>query len=300
MEKPFHKVLVAFGLDTLDDALLKHLRRLVEALEPLEIHAVTVEPSWTVPGASYDRAGRRAAWIEQEVRTVLAPGARTKVITAILQGATLDAILDYVDNVGIDVALIGHHRGAPSRALARRLARKAACAVFMVPDGAAPAVRRILVPVDFSHSSGLALTTALAICRAYGLSECMVLNVYCHLDSGRVDEDQIIRGSEEAEMERFLEGQDTGGVKVVPVFEEADDVASGVATVVSRYGIDLICIGARGRSRAAAVVLGSATEDVLSSSPCPVLVVRSPGPPLSLLDVLVRRVFTEDDRPRPV
>lgn len=300
MGKPFRKVLVALGRDERDGVLLGQLRRMAEALEPAEIHAMTVLPLWRVPGARSESPGEVAAWIENEVRASVAPAAGTKVTAAVLQGAMLDAIIAYAREASIDVALVGHRHGARSRSLARRLARQAPCSILMVPDGATPSVSRVLVPVDFSDGSRLALAAGLELCRAYGAIELMLLNVYCHLDTGRPDEDQIVRGSEQAEMNRFLEGEDTRGVKIVPVFEEADDVSSGVAAVVGRFGVDLVCMGARGRSRAAAVVLGSATEDVLSASLCSVLVIRSPGRPLSLLDVLLRRVFTEDDRPRPV
>lgn len=98
------------------------------------------------------------------------------------------------------------------------------------------------------------------------LSECMVLNVYVQGDLTRTDEDHVRPGEAPAAPGRVLAGRDTHGVTVVPIFEEAEDVVSGIKSFVARTGTDRICMGARGRSRAAAIPLGSATEDVLAAT----------------------------------
>jgi outer membrane protein OmpA-like peptidoglycan-associated protein len=57
----------------------------------------------------------------------------------------------------VDLILVGHGRGhSGKRALARRLAMKAPCSVWVVPEGAPARLNRILVPVDFSDPSRVA------------------------------------------------------------------------------------------------------------------------------------------------
>lgn len=296
----FKRVMLAFGQDTLDGGLLLQLRELARAPGLQAVHAVTVRQTTTGSGWGLESAAAMVDRLEQEVRGTLALDPAVSVTTAVLEGPILDALLGYIRERQIDLAIIGHRRSALSRALARRLARHAPCAVWMVPEVAPRPLTGIVVPMDFSEAAVRALDTALDLCRDHHLPDCLVLNVISRLDHLHPDEGTDVRGREKDELHRVVDGRDTSGVKVRLVLEEAKDVASGVAAVVARTGASLVCMGARGRSRAAAILLGSATEDVLERASIPVLVVRAPGPPLSLLQVLAQRVFSESDRPRSV
>lgn len=292
----FNKVLVAFGSDPLDGSLLLALRELARAPGLAEVHAVTVHRD-TGEAAAPQRFAER---LEKEVRHALEGVAAPAIVTAVLDGPVLDALLAYLERHTVDLAIVGHRRTDRSRSLARRLARHAPCSILMVPDGAPPRFGHVLVPVDFSRTSTRTLDAALSLCKALGLSECHALNVISRSDRAHQDEEPLPPGMERAAIERMMTHDEPREVALRFEIEDADDVAAGVHAVATRLSTGLICMGARGRSRAAAVLLGSATEDVLERVGCPVLVVRDPGRPLSLLDVLVQRVFTEEDRPRPI
>ena len=57
--------------------------------------------------------------------------------------------------------------------------------------------------------------------------------------------------------------------------------------VVYEQGIDLVVIGARGRSNDAAALLGGVTEQVIRSARSPLMVVKKKGEGLRLLDALL-------------
>lgn len=279
---PFRKILFAVRAEDLDGGWLDGAARLVAALRPAEVHAITVLP-----------AGGR----ERDVAAGLARALPTaRVVTA--QGPPIDAILRHAASELIDLVVLGHRHGARSAALARRLARHAPCSVWMVPDGAPLVPRRLVVAVDFSPTSGAALDAALALCRALGLPECPVVSVYDTIEPEERGPASRVAATERADFESLMKQRDPGGVVVRPVFESAVDVASGVGRVAHRESADLIVLGSRGRSTATAVLLGSATEDVMDRAHCGVLVVRAAGGRPSFFETLVRRIFTEDDRPQ--
>lgn len=285
----FRRVMVAFGDDAVDAALLLQVKALRPP--PNELHVVNARED----GGS-ESAAALVERMDRMVRTTPFEQPGPRITCAVLSGPTLDALIGYAHQHDVELMVVGHRRERSARSLARRLARRAHCAVWMVPDGVRPGVRRVVVPTDFSETAGRALEAALALCRTQPGSSCLVVNIVARAGEGPMPAEPSLDG----DRARALSGHDTTGVPVEFLREEAVDVAEGVARVVGRTGADFVCMGARGRTRAAAVLLGSATEDVLARMGCPVLVIRCPDRPLSLFQVLAQRVFSEVDRPRSI
>jgi nucleotide-binding universal stress UspA family protein len=295
--KFFERIMIAVRPAHEDDLLLAGAAGLVAALAPSEVHVVCVEPvrlPW--PGGT-DADAVISARLEADARGALHPSPATRLVARVERGQAIDILLRHAVEERIDLLLVGHRRGRRATALARRLARSAPCAVWMVPDGAFVTPDRILVSVDYSETSGLAVDAALDLCRALGLSECGLVNVHYDGDDDRANDGSVTQ-TEDAEYEAFIRRRRTDGVVVRRQPENAIDVASGLEHAVRRHGADLVVMGSRGRSTAVAVLLGSATEDAMDRLGCGVLVIRAQGPVPSFAETLVRRIFTEDDRPR--
>lgn len=92
-------------------------------------------------------------------------------------------------------------------------------------------------------------------------------------------------------LERFLVPLDLHGVEVQRVVEDGGSVISVAAEQIAAKGIDLLVLGTRGRSRSAAVLLGSESEGALLESTIPVLVTKDRGERLGVLSELLNRDF---------
>jgi nucleotide-binding universal stress UspA family protein len=229
--------------------------------------------------------------------------ARFKGTTEIVTGPTAKAIVEYSHSLGSDLIVMGTHgRGGMAHLLlgsvAERVVRTAACPVLTVRETPARAIRRILVPTDFSATADAALDYARLLAGRFGAA----LQLLHVLDDPFVTEGLAAEAyMTEAPVLRsalLRDAQDRLGHRVAPlpgVSEiEGTPRASRVdaevlfghgAKTIAEYAAereaDLIVMGTHGRTGVAHLLLGSVAERVVRHAPCPVLTVkhRTPAQP---------------------
>ena len=214
----------------------------------------------------------------------------------VVEGERLDQILSLAAQHSSDVILLGHHREHSGwRSLARHLVMVAPCSIWMVPEGAPCTLGNILVPVDFSSHSRDALTVAASLAAGRGLKSCRALHVFFDPSTIRYDEhvDEVV-GNQQAAFDEMLAGVDCHGVGVELVLEESPHTSEAILRVAERTAADLIVLNTRGRSRAAAVLLGSVTADTIAATSIPLLAVKHFGSRLTLFQALANHRFWEE------
>src|SRR5262249_14911459 len=155
-------------------------------------------------------------------------------------------------------------------------------------------LERILVPIDFSDHSADTLRVATSLARLTGHGECLVLHVYFNEAPATFEEyDQVLRGREDEAYRKFIAPIDCQGVWVTPRFEEGANVPHVINRVAAQRGCDLVVMATRGRSRSASILLGSVTEETITETRVPLLVVKHYGARLGLLQALLDRAFLQ-------
>ena len=212
-------------------------------------------------------------------------------------GPRIDQLLGLAVAHQSEVIILGHRKERSGRrSLARRLAMVAPCSVWLVPEGSPDTIENILVPTDFSEHSADALSVATALAQARGLAECSAVHVYFDPSTVRYDEHVAeVLGQEEAAFERFFASTDTHGVKVLPVHEESTNPPQAILRVAERLQSDLIVMNTRGRTRSAAILLGSVTSGTMAATSVPLLAVKHFGARMSLLRALQNHRFWEGE-----
>jgi nucleotide-binding universal stress UspA family protein len=232
---------------------------------------------------------------EEEARKALEETARqpagTRVSHHVARAvAAAPAILDYAEEDGADLIVIGSHGRRGIRRLllgsvAEEVLREAACPVLIVREDAKRSteaeVKRILVPIDFSKQTALALDYAHELASSFGASLDLlhVVEVPTYpdfyvpfsaaLETGAVRQDAQARLDALAEPLRLFHEVHTEvrvGRTSIEVTELAED-----------RGHDLIVLPSHGYSGLERVLLGSVAEGVLRRAPCPVLTVKPFG-----------------------
>jgi nucleotide-binding universal stress UspA family protein len=145
--------------------------------------------------------------------------------------------------------------------------------------------RQILVPVDFSMPSRVALDYASELSKTLGATM-DVLHVwqapsYVPLGSGLVsgvgeaNMVEMIRKNAEEALDGFIDEARKRGVMVRSARTLGGPPAWSIVDAAREGNYDLIVIGTHGRTGLPRVMLGSVAENVVRHAHCPVLTVRS-------------------------
>lgn len=144
----------------------------------------------------------------------------------------------------------------------------------------------IVVAVDFSEVSGLALERALELASATPGAEVHVVNVLSPYESRFAPEiSASALSSAAAELRAYVETQSqafrakhgrAGGEtpKRIVAHQRAYSPAQEIAQLAADLDADLVVIGTHGRRGISRALLGSVAETTVRYAPCPVLVVR--------------------------
>jgi nucleotide-binding universal stress UspA family protein len=140
----------------------------------------------------------------------------------------------------------------------------------------AVAIRKILLPTDFSDSSKKAMETARELADIFSadLDVLFVTPAYAVKKMKSVKEKELVlrkmREKAEDDMNSFLREY---GLKTSGVIDEGEPHRR-IVSFSEENNTDIIVMGARGLGLIKGLLIGSVTDSVLKTSPCPVLVVH--------------------------
>lgn len=146
--------------------------------------------------------------------------------------------------------------------------------------------KKILVPLDGSAKSELALPVAQQLAEPMGSEICLLVAV----DLGKVlfvdrqsklpTDFEKLGNQQLAEAQSYLEEvqQRLAGLRVSIHTEQADP-RDAIVGYAKEQGVDLIVMASAGKSNWMRWISGSIADQVMRSSSCPVLVVRPPVEP---------------------
>jgi SulP family sulfate permease len=209
------------------------------------------------------------------------------------RGDRIDQVLHDVAEWGSDLLVIGHRkRMRGRRSTARRLAMKAPCSLWLVPEGTARPVRRLMVAVDFSEPSAHAATVAAALARRGRVGHCLVLHVRTPTAAGGAAS-AIAQASDEQAFRRFLSPLEAElhGVDVSTRTIESGTITGAIGKAAVGDGADVVVVATRGQTRSGTILLGGEAEQLLAESASPILVTRPRGDRPGLLEALLDRAF---------
>ncbi len=227
--------------------------------------------------------------LSQMVEQHSAPDVRIKPILSPAASAA-PLILEYATEEHADLIVMGTHgRRAVERLLlgsvAEEVVHSSRCNVYVVrateDDPAPRSIQRILVPVDFSEASAMAVARAKEWADSHGAQldvlhviEPLPFTVSLASSVSIYDLDPDIIENTHRELQTFIDGADGPDVPASLHVEEGS-VGRTIVEKSEEADVDMIVIASQGRSAIRRFVLGSVTERVLRTARRPVLTVRS-------------------------
>lgn len=142
-------------------------------------------------------------------------------------------------------------------------------------NGVSAVPTKILVPIDFSPSSHVALETAMEMAQKFN-SELFLLNVIgepCNVDEAKSLAEKHLAISSAA--------MEAKGIKGKVAVEVGTDVAGNILEAAERENCDLVVISTHGVSGWYPVVFGSIAEKIVKLVHTPLLLLRTEKPETS-------------------
>jgi nucleotide-binding universal stress UspA family protein len=197
-------------------------------------------------------------------------------------------IIQFAKEKEVDIIAIGTHgRAGVDRiilgSVAERVVRKAHCPVMVVRSRKYIGFKRIIVPIDFSDCSRMALEYAAATARAHR-SKLTILHVYeeafiePYVRAANTEEeaDEIMKEIErvnETKYDEFLKTIDLSGVEYEKLLKKGIPKTDIVETAMEQQA-NLIVMGTHGRSGIKHTLIGSTAEEVVRTVHCDIVVVK--------------------------
>jgi nucleotide-binding universal stress UspA family protein len=214
------------------------------------------------------------------------------------EGNLSKKILKLAEEKSADMIIIGRKVDLPGTGVAsQRLARRASCSLLIVPEGSKPRIRKLLVPSDFSDYSKDALEEAIMIAEKHGKNvEIVCQNVYnipsgYHFTGKSYEEFRaIMQMHAEINYRKFIRKIDTKGIKITPIYtqDDDDDPVQEIVSKALEIEADGIIIGAKGRTAATALFIGSMAERLIQyNDSLPLLVTRPKGKNAGILEYIL-------------
>ena len=240
-----------------------------------------------------------AETFKKQVLQQLPPAIASRTKVELHGRAGIPEILRSARDQELDLVVVG--RRLPSEQIGigsafSRLARKCPCNVLVVPNLVRLHLGRMLVPVDFSKHSGMALEQATEIARTAGEdhpqiivhSVCSVGYGYRKMGVNLQEASEQLVATMGKQLTEFVAKVDKTGVEFETICTSAEQIEAAILDMAAVRKVDMIVLGSRGKTWTATALLGSIAERVLVTSPLPVLLVKEKGETTPLLNVLLR------------
>lgn len=230
------------------------------------------------------------------VRKHMPSDSDAKIETRVLTGNQIDEILKCSRDEDLDLAILG--RKLPSSQIGlgakiARIVRKSPCSVMIVPELCQPHFNRLMVAIDSSDHSKMAMETAFEIATSSPskpqIVAVMVRSVASGHDvAGHTFQEAANRQQKlgKQELTEFLSKIPSDGFDVEQMVLISESPALAITHAAMARKMDIVIAGSRGSTSTAAALLGSNSEKLLATCALPTLIVKVKGETLGLLEAI--------------
>lgn len=302
--EPFKEILVGLDATSLDKTLINYASFLADNSSAERVTFINMIRNLNIPAEvrkefpdlAENALRERKELIKTTVRENFKPKKKVKVKYIVKKGQA-PMLLEEAKKNNIDLIIIGQKKELEGTGVTTlRLARRADCNLLIVPENVTPKAEKLLVPIDFSNYAKLALEQTIDFVNKIG-NDCEVVcqNVYAvpagyHYTGKSFEEfGEIMKKNAQEDFRKFMKKINKRNVKISEVYslDTNDNLASDIYDLADEIHPDFIIIGAKGRTAAAALFLGSLAEKMVNEKMNhPLLVVRFKGKNAGLFETL--------------
>ncbi|MEM0938252.1 MAG: universal stress protein [Bacteroidota bacterium] len=209
------------------------------------------------------------------------------------QGNITKEILNVATDEKSDLIIMGRNNDGNS-VLSARIARRSPCNLLFLPQNRKIKFDKILIPVDFSDYSELSLKIVLQ------LTENITSTIYLeniisvpssYRYSGKSFEEfsEILKGHVRKDLDLLLNKFSLNKQKLVPLFtlEKGEKIIDLIWKESKKKKVDMMVMGAKGRTPASALFIGSKAERMIRlNDEIPLMIIRKKGAMAGIIETL--------------
>ena len=302
---PLKKILVCLDLSEMDEQLIAYASMMCPIVDAESISFLHVAKTLDIPAEIREQfPGLLPSGNETIIKRInscieASLDKRVKVDTHIVldEGNPTRKIAEYVKENEIDLVVVGRKLELKGTGiLPQKLVRFVPCNVLFVPEKNPRKISKIMVPIDFSEQSAKALERALDIARSNDI-EVVFQNVYIvptgYSHTGKSYEEfaAIMKDNAIKDFKKFIKNFDLEGIRNREVYTLDDDKrpADKIYAMALKEEASMIVVGAKGKTSAATILLGSVTEQLANyDSKIPLFIVKDKKETLSFFRALMQ------------
>ncbi len=298
------RLLVGLDFTNIDKAVIGYTAFISNIIQPSKIYFLNIQRNLDVPEGVRENFPelnqpldeKFKQQMEKDVKTNFPDFGKYDIEYSVVEGSPFDEMLRWSHIKNIDLLITGKKpENEGSGVMVQRLARKAMCSILFVPGEVTTTLKKILVPVDFSENSEMAAENACALAKAHPETKVVFHHVFelptGYYKTGKTAEEfsAIMREHALTKYQEFVKKLNIPSEKVSEIIELETDISTGgmIMLAASHINASLIVIGAKGRTNATAILLGSITEKVMSkNNSIPMLVVKQKEKSFNFLEFI--------------
>lgn len=300
------KIIVCLDQSEMDKTLVKFATFIAKSNQSKKIYFTNIIRNLSIPkdvlsefpNLIDNMVEERKSQMKQVVKENLDPNLNISTAFIVREGQLSKRILKLASEKSADLILVGKKTSINgSGVITQRLARRASCSLLIVPENSLPKIKKILVPSDFSDYSKDALEEAIEITEKNdGKSEIICQNVFSvpsgyHFTGKSYEEfSDIMLMHAHVNYKKFIRKIDTKGHKIIPLYtrDEDDDPVVDIINKAQEIEANIIIIGAKGRTAATALFIGSLAERLIQiNNKVPLLVTRPKGKNAGIIEYIL-------------
>ena len=298
------RVLVAVDLTDMDETLVQYVARLSNEIALDKVYFLNVTKSLQLPKeiitkypdlvAPMDEVTKKE--IQFTINKVAGNQLKADYEIKVTDGHRAEKILKWIKIKEVDLVVMGRKKGLSGDGIVTsKIVRLAPCSIVLVPQELPKEVKKLVIPIDYSHASQLAFEFALYFVKNIPGLELTCLNIYevpsGYHYSGKTYEEfaQIMKKNAEESFNQFTAKFDLRDITIKAKFElnKEDSIAEKIFKFSIEEKASVIVIGSKGRTQAASLLLGSISEKLIKlNDKMPLFVVKERWHNLDFLEAL--------------
>lgn len=300
------RILVAVDLTEMDESLVRYIAFLSNKITLDKVYFINVMKSMELPEKIIEKYPNLAAPMDEatkkEIEFTIQEEAGNQLKAdyeiKITDGNVTEKILKWAKIKEVDLIVLGRKSGLEGQGIVSgKIVKLAPCSVVFVPEVLPELLKRLLVPIDYSEASKLSAEFALFIAKNVPELQVIFLNVYdvpsgYHV-SGKSYEEfaEIMRQNAEESFKEFIAELDVSNLNYQSKFvlDEKNEVAKKIYQFALKNKATAIAVGSKGRTQAAALLIGSISEKLIRlNAQVPTIVVKQPRHNMRFLEALLQ------------